>query len=745
MLGWALKKGFQGATGQHDALDVGEDTTHIDVPDTPAPIFAARAIKNAIWGQPTATTVLEPTASTKTERAEPTTATATAEAPSENRSPNKPNSILLTPGTGTSRRKRVSFGHDVKAGNNIDFSPLAANSAGTGRHRRRTTLQQALENSRSAKPKQTAKPKSEATAITSLPDDESDGDWEDDICNQDVTLDINDPHSESGKYWKSEFNRYRDEAKSGMEKLVTFKANAKSYAAKKDAEASMLSQKLVEEQAKVVKLEEKIADMSAQIAEKRRRGTDKDNSAMKKDLAKSTAMISEYRDRVKELEALLKKSQSESNSARSQQSRINTSPRTEQNILEVSRELRKARSELRQLDRYRDEVKQLKSDLAASQRRVAKLEEDKLLSHGPESTRVQRLEKQLREVKEESREKDRDLRKLRKDYETLKNDAKARTVEAMQVLQAKNDKISELEKIIKALGAANVSSHHPKDLDTAIAEHNRITRDLKSGIQSLTTEPKEEKARPIQRPKRSASVEDITLDMTQRSLLGEKQRAPERTPMEPLSRHNTADWAVSFDFEEQLKKDRKERIEAEKGEKELIMVDPDVVQPLPTFGTRAPVPSAGSRRAVSDVLSNRVNDSSPKDSMRRVRVPTNKRSSSNNQGKISGSAAGLRASSLAIDRAEMHGALDKAASRAKPQAASSRPLSSGSEAPGIDLVQDQFARLGGPEAERTSSGNTSRCALPADRQAAARARLQQKRLRRQKVGDRELDKENVMM
>ena len=49
---------------------------------------------------------------------------------------------------------------------------------------------------------------------------DSEGEWEDDVCNHDVTVDLNEPHSNSGLYWKSEFNRYHEEAQAEMDKLV---------------------------------------------------------------------------------------------------------------------------------------------------------------------------------------------------------------------------------------------------------------------------------------------------------------------------------------------------------------------------------------------------------------------------------------------------------------------------------------------------------------------------------------------
>ncbi|KAI0024442.1 spindle pole body formation-associated protein-domain-containing protein [Xylariomycetidae sp. FL0641] len=732
MLGWALKKSFQGATGRTDAPEA-EDTTQIDAPDTPAPVFAARAIKNALWGVSTEQEQDVPIQTNRTRPAAPTVPNAKLQ---DAKSPTKPNSILLTPGTATSRRKRVSFGRDVKAANNVDCSPLAASSTGGGRQRRKTTLQQALENSRSSKAN-APQPVTETQPTNEALDDESEGEWEDDVCNHDVTLDLNEPHSESGKYWKSEFNRYRDEAKSNMETLVKFKALAKSYAAQKDAEASGLSQKLQEEQAKVAKMEAKIKQMASQVAVKRKHGADEDSTALMKELAEQTALASQYCDQVKELHTLLKQSRKGSGAGRRGPPGIDTSPRTENTLLEVQRELRRAKSDLRDMNRLRDEVKELKSELTLSRQRVKKLEGGTSESAIPESSRVHKLEKQLREVKDESRHKDSELRRLKREYESLKRNAKARTAEALEVLQEKNDKIAELEKNIKTLKASGTSSSRPHSLDSAIAEHNRITRDFKSGMDSLSKASKYENAGPRRRPKRSASVEDMTLDMTQRSLLGDKYEPTlDRLPKESRAKPVASDWTDDLiDIGEQLGKDKRKYMESNKREKELLMEDSDAI---PTAEGRT---RKASRRIMSDVPASRVNVSTRRAPGTRDRAfADDPYTDEYHRGQDSRSGAGQRVTSLATDKATLAGEGEKPKTR--EELWTSANPSSLRDVSGIDLMQNRYVRLGAADTERKDAGSASRCTLPADRLAAARARLEQKKRQRQQT-NRGLDKENL--
>ncbi|KAI1500943.1 hypothetical protein F5X99DRAFT_222665 [Biscogniauxia marginata] len=493
-------------------------------------------------------------------------------------------------------------------------------------------------------------------------------------------------------------------------------------------------------------MEERITSMASQIAGKRRRGEEGDGATLK-DLAKQTSLAVQYRDQVKELESLLKDTCGEANSGRSNRQRPDTLSKADNNT-EVNGEPKKAKSELKKTERLRDEVKQLKFDLAKSRQEVAKFEEDKSTGGLSESSRIQRLEKQLREIRDESRQKDTELRKLRREYESLKRDAKNRTAEALQVLQDKNDKIAELENTVKTLEEAKASGSQVKDLDAVIAEHKRITRDLKSGIESMNKPYRYEKTRSLHRPKRSASVEDMTLDMTQRSLLGDKNAeildgTPRRTRagLRPFS-----DWTDSLvDIEEQLKNDKKEHTEARKRDRDLITGDFDHVRSQPIPKTRTSAPSSRSRRVMSEVLANRVNESSLRDTVRRPRPAAKDQFSlDDHQDRASRRVASTQATSLADGKATMHGALEKPAYRTRLQSNTSRPLTPNSDdALGIDLMQDRFARLGGPVIEPIRSGNSTRCSLSADRQAAARARLEQKRMERQKAAGRMLDKENL--
>ncbi|KAK4127620.1 hypothetical protein N657DRAFT_653789 [Parathielavia appendiculata] len=446
MISWALKRNSDSA---RDA-PVSDDTTQLDVPDTPAPVFAVRALKTALFGTP----------APRDRRAAKTTKDQTSQQNSNpafsiDKSPAKPPGILLTPGTGTTRRKRVSFGHDVKQGSGgtarTSTSGLPEECPGkfpsswvdrngeSAQSRPKTKLQQAMESSRKGISALETDEKDFAytskepeDAWEEVDDDESD-------FEPDITTDLNEPHSRSGKYWKSHFETYHTDAKAEMEKLVKYKHLAKSYAKMKDAEALELHQKLKEEQEKVKAMEEKVADMTRQASLAARKEGGESNPALVEELAKQTALAVEYKKQVEELESLLPGDVDEAGNEPNRRRRT-ASPRTQRTLMEAQRELRRARAQVRELERLEEERDRLRSDLKFAEQRASKLAEEnrKLSSELSLSiSRIEELEKRLEDSKGS--------------YEKLKDDAKARYLEAQQVLKKKNETISELQEAVESL------------------------------------------------------------------------------------------------------------------------------------------------------------------------------------------------------------------------------------------------------------------------------------------------------
>ncbi|CAK7236490.1 hypothetical protein SCUCBS95973_009624 [Sporothrix curviconia] len=549
MLGWVIKRGLDGG---RDASEDPDDT-RIEQPDTPGPVFAARAFKSALFGTParpddTVDNIAnQPAAAPLLASQEPPVSAAAKPAPAARETntdtgapgatPRRlPGGILLTPGTATSRRKRVSFGSEVVPGEGhekrssefrIDRNGRRPNLFGdaTRKDSSRATLAKALDNARrqgskKSQPTTAAKPAIEQVPQTDRWDTlngevEVEGaegdDWEevddDDGRDPDITVDLNEPHSQSGRYWKSEFQRYQEDAKVEMGKLLKYKQLAKSYAKMKDAEAADMQTKLKEEKENVAQMEGRITELAGQIARKRMDGSDRDYQELISDLTRQTARAVQYRTQVKELEAMLQNSEKAAASAAPALSAV-ASPRTQKTILETQRELRRARDQLRELTQAKDEVRRLKSALRAAEQRASAKDEGR--AEGSKglatslaaaearaatlSAKVEDLEKRLLVADEERRQKDKDLRLLQRKYDSLKDDAKARVGEAEQVMRRKNEEIAELKKQVRqATVAAATAAAAATTTTTASAATARktaaATNDFEIAKDDDTAEP----------------------------------------------------------------------------------------------------------------------------------------------------------------------------------------------------------------------------------------------------------------
>ncbi|KAL1862592.1 hypothetical protein VTK73DRAFT_6737 [Phialemonium thermophilum] len=741
MLSWALKRN---APGARDAS--GPDDSQIEQPDTPAPVFAVRALKTALFGTP----VARGQQSGEDEDGDAASNSVNVATPRAARSPSKPQGILLTPGTATTRRKRVSFGQDVKNGGNAQHgtgpadapqdqlagSPTAARStskSAVARERSRKTVGE----TQAASSGETQAPPEKHAA-----DEDSGDDWEDGMePDSDVTVDLNEPHSRSGKYWKSCFETYHADAKAEMEKLVKYKQLAKSYAKMKDSEALDLHQKLREEQDKVRRMQSQIADMTRQIASWARDAADGsvDDQTMQ-DLAKQTALALEYREQVRELEALLhdRAPQQEADD-KPRRRRQGASPRTQRTLLETQRELRRARVQVREIGKLQDEVGRLQSDLRVAEHRAAKLaDENKRLVDelSRAGARALELEKKLDESRSEARQKDRELRKLRLEHDGLKENAKSRFAEAEQVLQKKNEQISELRREIRRLQTdkeieARRVARAP-DADDGLAHTGREDARTKDRVATagrlpLSTEGEVSQPKHPERP-----VDD---------------RRPGHVTSRPLPRA-TRDSVAARNARRSRELSRPAVLEDEAPRSAALgNSDP------------ADMAKSGSSSVLSDRANLQDNRQQQQQQQQQQTAHPSKRHSfpSRDMGGMS-----LEPSLPPLARG-LQGAGDGAAGQALRSRPSTRydeerripprPSSADSDSAHIDLVQGNFARLGGggPVHNANSSVawsmNTSKMGISADRRAAAIARLERKKAERMRTThtSAERNKENVVL
>ncbi|KAK0674127.1 spindle pole body formation-associated protein-domain-containing protein [Cercophora samala] len=746
----------------HRTQTKADDTTQLDMPDTPAPVFAVRALKTAIFGTP---------AARADRRASRLTAANNKSAPAKpdvaslpEKSPAKPPGILLTPGTGAARRKRVSFGHDVKQGSGgparsstgelDDPNSWANRPADTPIPKARTKLQQTLENARRNKAAENTTEVKDFAAQ----DNEQEGAWEevDDDYDEsdyeaDITTDLNEPHSRSGQYWKSYFETYHADAKAEMEKLVKYKQLAKSYAKMKDTEADELKQKLREEQEKVQLMEEKLAEMSRQVAARTQRNGGQADMQLVDELNKQTALAREYKLQVEELEDLLHDEMSEEEQKGSRQRRV-ASPRTHRTLMEAQRELRKARSQLREMDSLREERDRLRSDLKFAEQRSTKLaDENKKLSGelSKSSTKIQDLEKNLTESKAT--------------YDKLKEDAKNRYKEAREVLETKNKKISELQDQIASLKKESTETKRasrtsrglsldekPKpatdrpstalqSLETAEEDHTRLLRELKelkrASLQTTTTTTTS--TRDNKRPgadgyKYSSTTDDLQTLATSRALrdrieseFGVGGKKPPLSLPTPAS-NILIDRANLPDSPSPVGRTTRPFSSSSKE---------DLVSRPPSRGSTRP---RTSRITISreNLRSKSSTDTNESEKRRPLANGSSRTSLVQPRKKFppptpAAAAAAVRSLPSSLDNDYDENEDEDDFTTQDPETAKHK----------IDLVTGKFARLGGGGNEKRqqqdpnssavwSTMNASQLAMPADRKAAAIARLQRKKAAR---------------
>ncbi len=683
------------------------DDTLLEQPDTPAPVFAVRALKTALFGTPA------PKEDRTTEKGKGKSSQLASTATLDLKSPTKPTGILLTPGTGTSRRKRVSFNQDVKEGDLANPSasgipdefpgkfpsPWVGKTDEDKNSRPKTRLTEAMENARNNK----------GGLLKDVEPDEweeyEDDDYEPD---PDVTVDLNEPHSRSGKYWKSYFETYHEDAKMEMEKLVKYKQLAKSFAQKKDAEAVDLNQKLKEEQEKVKRMEQKVSELARQVTSSAKRTTTSGHdSKLVDELAKQTALTLQYKAQVQELEDAVR----EGNLADDETNLLNlkTSPRTHKTLLETQKELRRARSQVRELGRLKDERNRLKSEAKFAEQRANKLAEEnkKLvaeLTHQAQTTTTKDLEKQLDEAKAEARRKDHELEKLKMDYETLKTNAKSRYREAEVVVKRKDETIAKLKEEIESLRKSQRSTRVPTTTTTT------------SKLVDLPSYGE----KPSQAPRAPEIPGDNTTLLVQKQLDKLRQDSIERGLISPSP-----------------------SAEPVRGTRQVAH------RRSATYGALGQYDGKAQPEIAVKPLSGGNDLANPQGAKRLSSSRNGPLDVPDSLGKLSRLSARINASSSSLtsrstsDNLRLKTSDSSAASRPRPV---SLPLSLQDETPKADLVQHNFARLGAHGGDVNSSAmwniNASKTTLPENRRAAAIARLERKRAERMKDQLTDRNKEN---
>ncbi|KAI9875263.1 MAG: hypothetical protein M1830_008700, partial [Pleopsidium flavum] len=448
MLGW-----FAGTAREDDCSTLPEP------PETPAPVFAVRAFKAAIFGTPRALddegpnkslTCSEHAANKKNASALITKySDATAQPNSSftrsihHTSTAKPNSllsptkgILLTPGTAALRRKTVSFGIALvdKEGHNStngsssgppsdfpgeDPSPWTSEASNADKQHQ-TALTKSLLSVREEKMATQHGGQAANTAKVAPRQDVGQrrisksrlgSDVEQLDQDADITLDVNEPRSSSGQHWKREFERYENTTRHEMKKLVRYRRMAKSYGMKKDAEATDLGDKLRRERAKVARMEEEVSELAAQMVSGPGVGESgmSDQAHIMKALAKQTALALEYKRKVDQFEAALGQHGRLQTSHDSEAAKTFPRPESEDNLRGMSQVLKLTPDKLQDMASLRSEMVSLRTTVSDAEQKAITLHKEnislkKTLAKLKEDVGHSEMRRNLREQLQKQRE-----------------------------------------------------------------------------------------------------------------------------------------------------------------------------------------------------------------------------------------------------------------------------------------------------------------------------------------------------
>jgi hypothetical protein len=381
-----------------------------DPPETPAPVFAIRAFKSALFGTPGAEDDddegLPCTRRRKSKRAQNLLDDArdNNEKPLQNgrdrliniekrqSMPSPTKSILMTPGTTAMRRKTVSFGEGVvESERNMTkaaqfTSGLPQNFPGKfpspwstrksdAQPVGKSKLTQSLLNARDQKTEdriiEDLLPEAEEKdLVTALPPVISTLGTAP-AKELDETVNLDEPRSKSGRYWKSEYEQFESKSNREIRKLLEYRHIAKSYAKKKDEEASRLTEKLRKQEEKVQFMEREVAEMAAKMAGDTHDGDPGvDGEEIVKKLAKQTALTVQYKQKVDKLREELDVLNVLGNGS---DELIVGGDASAQRFRETEKELRNAREKISELTAENGEMRKLQVLAEATESKVSAL------------------------------------------------------------------------------------------------------------------------------------------------------------------------------------------------------------------------------------------------------------------------------------------------------------------------------------------------------------------------------------
>lgn len=324
-----------------------------------------------------------------------------------------------------------------------------------------------------------------------------------------TTIDFNEPRSKSGRYWKAEYETYHEDAKAQMKKLVRYKQLAKDYAKKKDEENIDLKEKLEEEQARVVAMEEKIAELAGRL------NGDEDSPALMKVLARQTELAVKYKNEVDKFRIAMENRESE------RKERGNSSDEDDGGLSVETKHGNRAMS------RLHHDMEIMRLSLAAAEERAKTLEQENAkLSRDLVRTKEDLLQSEKRREAADERNSDtlKLLEELQKNYNNLKEAAKSQRRDAEHLLKRRHDQVVELKKEIKSLKRA---SRHQDEEPVRERSSSRNKQELELDERGIKR--RSASAHP------SLEVADVVVEASIRPAVrtrasSERRRATENTP-----------------------------------------------------------------------------------------------------------------------------------------------------------------------------------------------------------------------
>lgn len=292
-------------------------------------------------------------------------------------------SILVTPGTISNRRKTVSFGDGVvdnegkreskavKTPTNPTGNLTAQWMSGSTDGKPRSKLTQTLMDARDSASK-TGDPGDAASDATPTARPQA----QSDLANEDVTLNLEDPRSESGKYWKTEFDNYRVRTNREIKRLIHYRCIAKSYARKKDEEAMRLADKLREEENKVDEMERQVSRLASTIVGE---GSKVDKEQLIQDLTKQTALALQYKQQVTSLRHHLERQgvvEKDSVKVEEPVKGDDPSEKTAEELRKTQQELREADAKIKELSHQNPDLDKLQTLASRAEKKAQGLEKE---------------------------------------------------------------------------------------------------------------------------------------------------------------------------------------------------------------------------------------------------------------------------------------------------------------------------------------------------------------------------------